>query len=151
KMAVGARHSRRQPRHRIIAMEHAYHGDMFGAMAVGHRGVFSAAYRNMLFEVWFIPFPAPGSEQRTLDRLESSLRTHRHSFPAAAHFFTAPPTPGTRSPAPPPWPISIFGKRNRFRHASAGLPVIMRARWPHSRAVRKSAKYGKQVQLPLSN
>ena len=83
KMAVGAWHNRKQPRHRLIAMEHAYHGDMFGAMSVGHRGIFTAPYGPMLFEVCFIPFPSQGSEQRTLDALEQLLRSGAGSFAAA--------------------------------------------------------------------
>jgi adenosylmethionine-8-amino-7-oxononanoate aminotransferase len=83
KMAVGAWHNRGKPRHRIIAMDHAYHGDMFGAMAVGHRGVFNAPYGPMLFEVCFVPIPAAGSEQQTLDALQSLLTTNRDSFAAA--------------------------------------------------------------------
>lgn len=83
KMAVGAWHNRGKPRHRIIAMEHAYHGDMFGAMSVGHRGVFNAAWDPMLFEVSFVPFPDIGAEQRTLDALESLLRRDADCFAAA--------------------------------------------------------------------
>ena len=82
KMAVGCWHNRKHPRHRIIAMEHAYHGDMFGAMAVGHRGVFNATYDEMLFEVDFLPFPARGSEQKTLDALETLLRSNSDEFAA---------------------------------------------------------------------
>ena len=81
-MAVGCWHNRGRPRHRIIAMEHAYHGDMFGAMAVGHRGVFNAAYEPMLFDVAYIPFPAAGSEDRTIDALASLLRSSADSFAA---------------------------------------------------------------------
>lgn len=83
KMAVGAWHNRGKPRHRIIAMEHAYHGDMFGAMSVGHRGVFNAAWDPMLFEVSFIPFPESGAEQRTLDALEALLQQDADRFAAA--------------------------------------------------------------------
>ncbi len=83
KMAVGAWHNRGKPRHRVIAMEHAYHGDMFGAMSVGHRGVFNAAWDPMLFEVSFIPFPEPGAERHTLDALESLLRHDADRFAAA--------------------------------------------------------------------
>src|SRR5689334_8208821 len=82
-MAVGAWHNRGKPRHRIIAMEHAYHGDMFGAMSVGHRSVFNAPYDPMLFDVSFIPFPETGSEQRTLDALEAMLSKDHGCFAAA--------------------------------------------------------------------
>jgi adenosylmethionine-8-amino-7-oxononanoate aminotransferase len=83
KMAVGAWHNRGKPRHRIIAMEHAYHGDLFGAMSVGHRGVFNAPYGAMLFEVCFVPFPSRGAEQNTLDALETLLRSDTGNFAAA--------------------------------------------------------------------
>jgi adenosylmethionine---8-amino-7-oxononanoate aminotransferase len=73
KMAVGSWYHRGKPRHRIIAMEHAYHGDMFGAMAVGHRGVFNAAYDPMLFDVAYVPFPARGAEHRTIETLQAHL------------------------------------------------------------------------------
>jgi adenosylmethionine-8-amino-7-oxononanoate aminotransferase len=82
-MAVGAWHNRGRLRHRLIAMEHAYHGDMFGAMSVGHRGVFTIPYGPMLFEVCFVPFPLPGSEQQTLDALEQLLRSGANGFAAA--------------------------------------------------------------------
>ena len=82
KMAVGCWHNRGSPRHRVIAMEHAYHGDLFGAMAVGHRGVFNAAYEPMLFDVARIPFPEKGAEQRTLDALETLLSSDRNAFAA---------------------------------------------------------------------
>lgn len=67
KIAVGAFQNRGERRTRIVALEDAYHGDTFGAMAVGHRSVFSAAYEPMLFSVDHLPFPAPGREQATLD------------------------------------------------------------------------------------
>jgi adenosylmethionine-8-amino-7-oxononanoate aminotransferase len=82
-MAVGAWHNRGQPRQRIVAMQHAYHGDIFGSMSVGHRGVFNAAYDPMLFDVSFVPFPHAGLEQETLDALDRLLRLGRETFAAA--------------------------------------------------------------------
>jgi adenosylmethionine-8-amino-7-oxononanoate aminotransferase len=82
KMAVGCWHNRGTPRHRIVAMEHAYHGDMFGAMAVGHRGVFNAAYEPMLFDVARIPFPQKDAEQVTLDALNAALDSAPGEFAA---------------------------------------------------------------------
>ena len=83
KMAVGAWHNRGKPRHGIIAMEHAYHGDIFGSMSIGHRGVFNAPYGPMLFDVSFVPFPHAGREQQTLDALEKLLCSGRETFAAA--------------------------------------------------------------------
>src|SRR5262245_43342782 len=82
KMAVGYWHNLGRPRHRVIALEHAYHGDMFGAMAVGQRGLFNAAYEPMLFEVSHLPFPAAGAEQGTLDALERLLGSGPDMFAA---------------------------------------------------------------------
>ncbi|RWC27465.1 MAG: adenosylmethionine--8-amino-7-oxononanoate transaminase [Mesorhizobium sp.] len=68
KMALGYFRNIGAPRSRIVVMEHSYHGDTVGAMSVGARGVFNAAYEPLLFEVDTIPFPAAGHEQKTLDR-----------------------------------------------------------------------------------
>ena len=70
KMALGFWKNREQPRSRIIALEHAYHGDTVGTMSAGARGVFNAAYEPLLFDVARLPFPASGREQQTLDALE---------------------------------------------------------------------------------
>ncbi|MFK4719250.1 adenosylmethionine-8-amino-7-oxononanoate aminotransferase [Bradyrhizobium niftali] len=80
KMAVGYWRNIGEPRSRIIVMQHSYHGDTIGAMSVGARGVFNAAYGSLLFEVTSVPFPAKGREQATLDALESACR---HARPAA--------------------------------------------------------------------
>lgn len=61
------------PRKRVIALEDAYHGDTFGAMAVGGRGVFTAPFDPFLFDVEFIPAPVPGMEQEAVSQLESLL------------------------------------------------------------------------------
>ena len=50
-------------RHRLLVLEHGYHGDTIGTMSVGARGVFNAAYEPLLFDVESIPFPAAGREQ----------------------------------------------------------------------------------------
>jgi adenosylmethionine-8-amino-7-oxononanoate aminotransferase len=82
KMAVGCWRSGGRKGHRIVAREDGYHGDMFGAMAVGHRGVFNAAYDPMLFDVARIPFPARGTEERTIDALAALLREEPDSYAA---------------------------------------------------------------------
>ncbi len=82
KMAVGCWHNRGRPRKGVIALEHAYHGDMFGAMSVGQRGVFNAAYEKMLFDVSYLPFPQRGAEQRTIDALERLLKSQPDAFAA---------------------------------------------------------------------
>ena len=77
KMALGYWHNRAldglsAPRHRILVLEHGYHGDTIGAMSVGERGVYNAAWTPLLFDVGTIPFPAAGAEQATLDALDAA-------------------------------------------------------------------------------
>ena len=75
KMALGFWHRRGEARHRILVLEHSYHGDTIGAMSVGERGVFNRRYEALLFDVGTIPFPAPGREQATLDALEAAAKS----------------------------------------------------------------------------
>src|SRR5439155_14892226 len=75
KMALGYWLNTGRPRHRIIVLEHGYHGDTIGGMSVGARGVFNRAYAPLLFDVDTLPFPAAGREQATLDRLEALCRS----------------------------------------------------------------------------
>ena len=80
KMALGYWLNRGEPRHRILVLEHSYHGDTIGAMSVGARGVFNRAYAPLLFDVGTIPFPEAGQEQATLDALEAACRQRPAAF-----------------------------------------------------------------------
>jgi adenosylmethionine---8-amino-7-oxononanoate aminotransferase len=74
KMALGFWKNQNKPRTRIIALEHAYHGDTVGTMSAGARGVFTTAYAPLLFDVVRLPFPTPGREQETLDMLKGAAK-----------------------------------------------------------------------------
>jgi adenosylmethionine-8-amino-7-oxononanoate aminotransferase len=74
KMALGFWKNGGKPRTKIIALEHAYHGDTVGTMSAGARGVFTTAYAPLLFDVVRLPFPTPGREQETLDMLKVAAR-----------------------------------------------------------------------------
>ena len=74
KMALGYWKNRGVARTRIIAMNHAYHGDTVGTMSAGARGVFNAAYAPLLFDVARIPFPGAGQQRRALDMLDHHAR-----------------------------------------------------------------------------
>ncbi|MET0308421.1 MAG: adenosylmethionine--8-amino-7-oxononanoate transaminase [Sphingomonas sp.] len=80
KMALGFWVNRGEPRHRILVLEHSYHGDTIGAMSAGARGTFTRQYEPLLFDVGTIPFPEAGREQRTLDALEAACRAHPAAF-----------------------------------------------------------------------
>jgi adenosylmethionine-8-amino-7-oxononanoate aminotransferase len=71
KMALGFWRHTGEPRHRIVVMEHSYHGDTIGTMSVGARGTFTEAYEPLLFGVERIPFPSAGREGATLGALEA--------------------------------------------------------------------------------
>jgi len=70
-------------RRQLIAFEGAYHGDTFGAMALGDRSIFTAPYDDLLFDVARIPWPHThwgdgGLEQReaeALAQLDRALQT----------------------------------------------------------------------------
>jgi adenosylmethionine---8-amino-7-oxononanoate aminotransferase len=72
-----------EDRGEILAMEHAYHGDTFGAMSASARGVFTQPFNNYLFDVKRLPFPTPpedGSdfsqaEIRFSDEMRSSAKS----------------------------------------------------------------------------
>jgi len=80
KMALGYWADRAEPRHRIVVMEHSYHGDTIGAMSVGQRGVFNAPYAPLLFDVIRVPFPRAGAEQATFDALQAACRAGAAAF-----------------------------------------------------------------------
>jgi len=70
-------------RRQLIAFEGAYHGDTFGAMALGDRSIFTAPYDELLFNVARIPWPhthwgdgdVEQREAAALEQLEQALRT----------------------------------------------------------------------------
>jgi len=80
KMALGYWHNIGEARSRIVVMQHSYHGDTIGAMSVGARGVFNAAYSPLLFDVTVVSFPHLGQEQATLDALETACREKPAAF-----------------------------------------------------------------------
>ncbi len=69
KMSLQSFANRGTPRRLVAALEHAYHGDTFGAMAAGARSVFSQPYDAMLFEVARLPDPSEGDTVAALDAL----------------------------------------------------------------------------------
>lgn len=68
KMAFQYWHNLGKPRRKVIAFENAYHGDTFGAMAVGGRSAFTAPFVPFLFDVDYLPVPIAGQEEAVLER-----------------------------------------------------------------------------------
>ena len=83
KTAVQWWHNRGEPRQQLIAFDGAYHGDTFGAMAVGARSLFSEPFDPLLFPVARVPWPhthwddatVDQREQEALSALEQALKT----------------------------------------------------------------------------
>jgi adenosylmethionine---8-amino-7-oxononanoate aminotransferase len=81
-----------QGRRQLIAFEGAYHGDTFGAMALGERSLFTDPYASLLFDVARVAWPhshwgqdpdtLAQQEQAALAQLELALHT-----PTAAVIF----------------------------------------------------------------
>jgi adenosylmethionine-8-amino-7-oxononanoate aminotransferase len=83
KMALGFWLNRGEARHRILVLEHGYHGDTVGGMSVGERGVFNQAYAPLLFDVGTIPFPGPfpgADPQPSYDALEAECAAGAAAF-----------------------------------------------------------------------
>ncbi|ABX09523.1 adenosylmethionine--8-amino-7-oxononanoate transaminase [Prochlorococcus marinus] len=67
--------NRKEPRHQLIAFEGAYHGDTFGAMAVGERNLFNAPFEKMLFPVSRLPWPATWWNDEDIENRENETIT----------------------------------------------------------------------------
>lgn len=79
KMALHYAVLKKENRKRIIAIEGAFHGDTFGAMAVSGRGGFHAAFEELLFEVDYIPFPERGKEALALSTMRELAKSGLHA------------------------------------------------------------------------
>ena len=73
KMALQYWTNRGQRRPRIAALEHAYHGDTFGAMSASGRSPFTSAFDEFLFEVVRLPAPDPHDDGALLEALDRLL------------------------------------------------------------------------------
>jgi adenosylmethionine-8-amino-7-oxononanoate aminotransferase len=82
KMAVQFWKNKGERRTKIVAFRNAYHGDTFGAMSIGERGIFTIAFAEMLFDVIFIEAPVPGREEHSINELKSTIKIHGESIAA---------------------------------------------------------------------
>jgi len=57
KMAIQYWGNQGSTRTKILAFRHSYHGDTFGAMSISERSVFTAPFKDYLFEVIFMDTP----------------------------------------------------------------------------------------------
>jgi adenosylmethionine---8-amino-7-oxononanoate aminotransferase len=73
KMAFQYWHNRGIEKKNIIAIQGAYHGDTFGAMSVGERGIFTNPFSKYLFDTLYIDFPEAGLEERSFEQLKAHI------------------------------------------------------------------------------
>ena len=83
KMAIQYWYNLGTPRTTLIAFEGAYHGDTFGAMSVGARGVFNQPFESLLFEVAAVDLP----DDDNFDAVMARFRTLIDSGTVAAFIY----------------------------------------------------------------
>ncbi len=64
---------------KIIALEDAFHGDTFGAMAASGISFYTQAFQGSLLEVVRVPIPTEGNEQKALQVLHELLATREYA------------------------------------------------------------------------
>ncbi|MDN5849271.1 MAG: adenosylmethionine--8-amino-7-oxononanoate transaminase [Nitrococcus sp.] len=82
--------NRGEKRRSFICFDHAYHGDTFGAMSVSARSLFTDVFKELLFHVEHVPYPATwqgddtvqAKETATLRRLADLLEQHPKRYAA---------------------------------------------------------------------
>ncbi len=57
-------------RKKILALNHSYHGDTFGAMSVSDRSIFTLPFQEWLFEVQFVDAPAKENIAKTKNLID---------------------------------------------------------------------------------
>lgn len=75
KMAIQYWHNKGTPKRKVIAIEGAYHGDTFGSMSVGDRGLFTEPFANHLFDAEFIPWPDGKNYNEIIEKFSKAIST----------------------------------------------------------------------------
>ena len=78
KMAIQYFYNQGEKRPGIIAFDHAFHGETFGAMSLGGDLALFGAFAEHLFRVDRIPAPLPGREAESLAAMEDLLKKGNH-------------------------------------------------------------------------
>ena len=88
KMAYQYWKNKGEDRKTFICFEGAYHGDTFGAMSAGDRSVFTEVFKELLFDVEFVPYPETwiGDEDKAekeaavIEQVEDLLRSDPEKY-----------------------------------------------------------------------
>lgn len=76
KMAIQYWHNKGTPKRKVVAIDGAYHGDTFGSMSVGERGMFVEPFSNHLFEAEFLPWPDGNNDDAVLERFTNIVASN---------------------------------------------------------------------------
>ncbi|MEO6169210.1 MAG: adenosylmethionine--8-amino-7-oxononanoate transaminase [Chitinophagales bacterium] len=80
KMAIQFWNNQAEKRTNVIAFKNGYHGDTFGAMSIGERGIFNQPFHDLLFDVIFIDAPISGNETASLQQLQFAINNDSSSI-----------------------------------------------------------------------
>ncbi|MDN5869467.1 MAG: adenosylmethionine--8-amino-7-oxononanoate transaminase [Nitrococcus sp.] len=61
-----------EKRKSFIAFDHAYHGDTFGAMSISARSLFTDGFKELLFDVEHVPYPATWLDDGEVEAKEAA-------------------------------------------------------------------------------
>jgi adenosylmethionine-8-amino-7-oxononanoate aminotransferase len=73
KMSFQYWHNKGIKKKKVIAIDGAYHGDTFGAMSVGERGIFTKPFQDNLFDTLFLDFPI-NDHQRIIEQFLNIIK-----------------------------------------------------------------------------
>jgi len=75
KMVIQYWHNRRISKRKILSLAGSYHGDTFGAMSLGERGIFNTPFEPYFFDVHFLEFPHVEAEENILNSAEQQMES----------------------------------------------------------------------------
>jgi adenosylmethionine-8-amino-7-oxononanoate aminotransferase len=75
KMAIQYWHNKGTPKRKVIAIEGSYHGDTFGSMSVGDRGMFTEPFSKHLFDAEFIPWPDGSNDDQVINKFTGIVKS----------------------------------------------------------------------------
>ncbi|WGK66101.1 adenosylmethionine--8-amino-7-oxononanoate transaminase [Croceiramulus getboli] len=76
KMALQYHHNRGEKRDTLIAFEHGFHGDTFGAMSVSGLSAYNGPFDDFFLKTERIPTPAEHQTAAIMERLEQIVQDH---------------------------------------------------------------------------
>ena len=82
KMAIQYWSNKGLKKNKIIAFEHAYHGDTFGAMSISARSGFTQPFEGLLFDVIHIPLPTKGQKEKAIQNCCKAIEEYKNEIAA---------------------------------------------------------------------